>query len=222
MSGAPITEAVWPRAMSYMTALVDCEDAEREKVLTRFWSLVRKTDDCWAWDGPQRTPGGYGRFHIKGNAVQAHRMSYEISVGPIAPGLVIDHLCRNPNCVRPDHLEAVSQKENTRRGISPAAENAKKTHCPRGHDLSIYGKSLKHTTYRDCRECKRNLQQVRRLKYIADAEARGRVAGLCAAEEQLEEYAQNRFNDMDPRGHGIVMEAKRRVVALLAPATETP
>ena len=67
---------------------------------------------CWNWTGGKTTPG-YGRI---GRDQYAHRFFYEQAVGPIPPGLVIDHLCRNPSCVNPQHLEPVTQQTNTRRG----------------------------------------------------------------------------------------------------------
>lgn len=65
---------------------------------------------------------------------------YELLVGKISKGLQLDHLCRNPGCVNPSHLEAVSPRENYLRGISPAAQNARKTYCIHGHPL--YGENL--------------------------------------------------------------------------------
>lgn len=69
---------------------------------------------CWLWTGV-RHPDGYGRMHLKGRYVQAHRWSYEHFVGPIRAGLEIDHLCRVTSCVRPEHLEPVTRLENQRR-----------------------------------------------------------------------------------------------------------
>jgi hypothetical protein len=73
-------------------------------------------DECWSWVGA-RDDLGYGQ--IKGTEArrkeQAHRAVYELLVGPIPTGLHLDHLCNNPNCVRPDHLEPVTQAENNRR-----------------------------------------------------------------------------------------------------------
>lgn len=77
---------------------------------------------CWLWLGA-RSKNGYGVLRI-GRAVDpiayAHRVSYTLYFGTIPDGLVIDHLCRTRACVRPDHLEAVTQRENTIRGDAPA------------------------------------------------------------------------------------------------------
>jgi hypothetical protein len=90
---------------------------------------------------------------------QAHRYAYELLVGPIASGLVLDHLCRNPGCVNPKHLEPVTDRENTRRGISSAAENAKKTHCYRGHPFDERNTYVNLKGKRACRECAKAYQK---------------------------------------------------------------
>lgn len=69
---------------------------------------------CWEWQG-KRTPRGYGQLAVRERSLYVHRQSYEHHVGPIPTGLVVDHLCYNPPCFNPDHLEAVTQKENLRR-----------------------------------------------------------------------------------------------------------
>lgn len=99
-----------------------------------FWARVTKSDDCWEWTGA-RTSAGYGHFRITGGGYEyAHRFAYLISTGPIPEGLVLDHLCRNPPCVRPDHLEAVTHAENVRRGLRPYW--AIRTECVHGHDIT--------------------------------------------------------------------------------------
>src|SRR4051812_42788794 len=57
----------------------------------RFWSKTQKTEGCWLWtDAPDS--GGYGRLMVRGQLVKAHRFAYELLVGPIPDGLVIDHV----------------------------------------------------------------------------------------------------------------------------------
>lgn len=92
----------------------------------RFWPKVDKNGPlpdpstamitpCWVWTGAL-SDKGYGHLNVGGGVSQyAHRLSYEWRVGPIADGLVIDHLCRNRQCVNPDHLETVSNMVNTQR-----------------------------------------------------------------------------------------------------------
>lgn len=99
----------------------------------RFFSRTDVTvDGCWTWTG-SIAGNGYGGIRVAGVWTRAHRVAYEMFVGPIPPGLVIDHLCRNRRCVRPDHLEPVTFRENILRGSAPSAVHARKTECPRGH-----------------------------------------------------------------------------------------
>lgn len=102
-------------------------------------------------------------MRVDGKQRYAHRLAYEWAVGPIPPGAQIDHLCREPRCINPDHLEAVTQRENIVRGESPSAVNARKTHCLHGHEFTP------ENTYRrpddgnrQCRACanERNRQRA--------------------------------------------------------------
>jgi hypothetical protein len=81
----------------------------------RFWARVTKTDTCWLWD--KIDGDGYGRFYVNGRNEQAHRVSYGWEHGDVPVHLVVDHLCRVHACVRPSHLEAVTQAENMRRAV---------------------------------------------------------------------------------------------------------
>lgn len=133
----------------------------------RFWSKVKKpaaVDECWLWVGA--TVRGYGEFYFKGRQLKAHRFAYELLVGPIPEGLTIDHLCRNRSCINPSHMEPVTIQENLRRGISPSAVNARKTHCLRGHPLK--GQNLLvNNGHRHCRQCKKE-QDSHRAHQVQD------------------------------------------------------
>lgn len=84
----------------------------RTPLAIRIWRFVDKTDGCWIWTGA-RNPQGYGQVRLDSQRKgPAHRAMYELLVGPIPEGLVIDHLCSNPPCVNPDHLEPVTQRVN--------------------------------------------------------------------------------------------------------------
>jgi len=92
-------------------------------------------DGCWEWVAAIGG-GGYGVVRNDGRQQAAHRVLYEIMVGPIPAGLQLDHLCRNRRCVRPGHLEPVTCGENIRRGTAGGIRGAQqqaKTHCPAGH-----------------------------------------------------------------------------------------
>lgn len=89
---------------------------------------------CWLWTGG-RSREGYGKFWFGGKTDLAHRYSYINFIGPIPEGLQIDHLCRVRSCCNPQHLEAVTMKENILRGESPQARHARRQYCKNGHPL---------------------------------------------------------------------------------------
>ena len=121
---------------------------------------------CWRWVGSKGgSKSRYIRFTLGGRygkAVLAHRFSYGLANGPIPDGLTIDHLCRNTQCVNPDHLEAVTMGVNVLRGNTITAENAAKTHCNRGHEFTEENTRIEGKGLRRCRTCRRESQRLRR------------------------------------------------------------
>lgn len=133
----------------------------------RFWSKVSKGNGCWEWVGTVSNRHGYGYFHVqvagKSVKVQAHRRSYELTVGPIPDGLVLDHLCRNRSCVNPAHLRPISNRENVLCGVGLTAVHAQKVKCVNGHAFTQENTYIRPgTTHRVCRACRRAPDSRRR------------------------------------------------------------
>jgi hypothetical protein len=111
---------------------------------------------CWEWKGAISSKG-YGTTSIEGRSHRAHRVAYELLVGPIPAGLPLDHLCRVRHCVNPDHLQVVTPRENTFRSpIAPAVRNAMKTHCVHGHAFDAANTVISADGWRRCRQCFRD------------------------------------------------------------------
>lgn len=126
---------------------------DRGSVEHRFWAKVQiQPGNCWLWHGA-RDRLGYGRLDVNGKTILAHRWAYEYFIGPIVDGWELDHLCRNPSCVRFDHLEPVPHQINMQRGEGFSGQNFRKTHCPQGHPYSGDNLLIRGGT-RQCRICK--------------------------------------------------------------------
>ncbi len=130
---------------------------ETMPAIERFMSHVDKQDGgCWGWFGA-KTKKGYGSFVIKKNNIvkgyRAHRWSYVYFVGYIPNGLTLDHLCKNPSCVNPSHLEAVTLKENLLRGDGFSGQNSRKLFCKRNHVLVPIPLTRKTSSKRYCPVC---------------------------------------------------------------------
>ena len=114
-----------------------------EKLPDRFWSKVR-VSESWGWEWTAtRHPFGYGQYAVGGRPGAndwrmrfAHVVAYQALVGGAPDGLELDHLCRNPSCVNPAHLEPVTHAENVRRG---SAAPLRRGACARGHDATAPG-----------------------------------------------------------------------------------
>lgn len=140
--------------------------------LEKFWLKVDKEGPipahrpelgaCWLWTGEQQKEG-YGRISTRTKPTPsgtrlAHRAAYELLVDPIPAGMHLDHLCRNPQCVNPAHLEPVTPKVNTERGL----HGVLRTHCRNNHELTPENTYVaEQDGSRRCRKCLREKQAER-------------------------------------------------------------
>jgi acyl CoA:acetate/3-ketoacid CoA transferase len=132
---------------------------------------------CIEWTG-WRDRDGYGRRWWKSQSRLAHRVAYELEIGPIPAGMTIDHLCFNRACVNAEHLEAVTQRENTLRSPRTLPSiNAAKTHCPQGHAYDA-ANTYRGAKGRVCRACGRAAAAAYRArkKAVRGAHATAQVA----------------------------------------------
>ena len=115
---------------------------------------------CWLWTAA--TWRGYGAISFGGRDRRAHVVMYELLVGPVPPGLQLDHLCRVRSCVNPAHLQPVTNRENALRGISFSARNAAKKACVRGHPFDAVNTRVLPSGWRSCKACNRKYKRVPR------------------------------------------------------------
>jgi hypothetical protein len=128
-------------------------------------ALSEDENGCWIWSGRQNS-NGYG-MTTKTNShtsVVVHRYVYELLVGPIPPGLDLDHLCRVRLCANPKHLEPVTRRENLLRGQTLNGKAAAATHCPAGHPYDGENLHVNPRGHRYCRECHRRKEAARRVR----------------------------------------------------------
>jgi len=129
--------------------------------IERFEEKFKKSDGCWEWTSSLNN-NGYGQFHYRKKNVYSHRFSYELYVGPIPNGMVLDHLCRNTKCLNPKHLEVVTQAVNMARG-KMFKYRSEKTECPSGHTYDAANTRM-YEGRRYCRACHRVRSKIRKAK----------------------------------------------------------
>lgn len=138
--------------------------SKRKSFTVHLLASIKGPDECWNWAG-HVGKNGYAYASYKGKATTAYRASWEHLVGDIPDGYEIDHLCKNPRCVNPKHLEPVTPMENNMRSTSPASLAAKKTHCSNGHPFSCENTKLilrPNGHYdRRCKTCHRTRERER-------------------------------------------------------------
>ena len=122
--------------------------------MERFWSKVKKEDGCWIWLA-SRDRMGYGTFGFDGKVQKAHRVSYQLEIGPIPSGAHILHSCDNPPCVNPAHLRAGTRSDNMRDKVERGRDwNVKKTECIHGHPFDDLNTYITPDGRRNCRTCR--------------------------------------------------------------------
>lgn len=136
--------------------------------LNRFEAKVERIpfSTCWWWIGARAKGYGIMKRPCVNAIDSAHRIAYEHFVGPIPAGLQLDHLCRNPSCVNPAHLEPVTCRENLLRGNTVTAKHAAQTHCIAGHVFNDVNTRISKRGGRECRTCGRERWRARQARPI--------------------------------------------------------
>lgn len=140
--------------------------------IERLHARLRPADGgCLVWTGALDRKG-YARIAIGGQRnAMGHRIAYEAAKGPIPGGLTLDHLCRNPACCNPDHLEPVTSAENNARA---AHHRSLRTECKNGHPYTPASTQISPGGVKFCRICRRERQaRAREAANAITADAEG-------------------------------------------------
>jgi hypothetical protein len=158
-----------------------CRQCQIDSIFNRI--SPEPNSGCWLWLGGGCSLG-YGKAHgNNGESIGSHVLVFTLLRGPIPDGLHLDHKCRVPCCCNPDHLEAVTPQINILRGFGPAAINARKTHCKKGHLLPAPNRHGR----RDCLVCKREYS-VKHYKNASDSKITMPCGWGCGRQLQLRDF----------------------------------
>lgn len=165
-----LASAIQQRVLSLIPApACTCGAAERKETSAILERLLSRTTPGWGgclvWTASLHT-AGYGQIQVNGKVRRAHRVAYELLVGPIPVGMHLDHTCHNRDetcpgglcahrrCINPLHLEPVTNHENQRRSpLTVVGVNIRKTHCPQGHPYNGENLAITRRGSRVCRQC---------------------------------------------------------------------
>lgn len=157
----------------------------RQRLLSK--AVVDWDTGCWIWTASINMHG-YGQISVKCSdgkfrPRRAHRVSYQMLMGPIPDGLQLDHLCRNRACINPAHLEPVTNRENTIRGDGPSINSRRlrgRTHCKNNHPFDESNTYIDPLGKRVCRACSR--EKVRRAEGRSGSQQRTRGRRVVVAQ----------------------------------------
>ena len=149
-------------------------------LIEEFWGrMLKPTNGCWLWTGATTGTDRYGVLSFRGRTVRAHRLAYELTIGPIPKGMAVCHKCDVPGCCNPSHLFLGTVADNNRdrhgkgrtRNLESGrealhAEKRARTHCSNGHELTPENTGLQRNgsgvEYRTCKACRRIYDTARR------------------------------------------------------------
>lgn len=127
-----------------------------------FWERTQRAGDCIVWTAG-RTRAGYGAVGYGGQTYLAHQVAYKLRHGEFPPdGRILHHLCENPLCVNPDHLEPVTrQRHSYLHETGFGVRFGLATHCPQGHPYDDENTVVNTNGARMCRTCLRARGRLR-------------------------------------------------------------